>query len=256
MIRAHVLGPALLWCVVALSGCDTHVNSGPHPSMVAPATTKPEASGASSYQSPLMSHDFGEVLLDDGSVRLEHDFVVSNPSEQALTIVKITTSCGCVKAEVEQSELGPGEVTTLRAAIDVAGVGRTEQSATIAFSDGSIAKYWLHAIGTRSLQLHVIPLRHRITRSSRSIRMTLQVVDRQGRLEQGAPTARIGGQALPVLFDKWMVIEARSEVTDRPLRQSTSIEVDLNPYSGSFPAVIDIAIPSGLAAKVTVDMPH
>jgi hypothetical protein len=241
-----------LYVAAVFVGCERSVDSWhrpPSPVRSASATATLEPG-----QRPETAFDFGEVSLDEGAVRLEHEFVVRNPSQHTIGIEKVTTSCGCVEAAVAQSTLQAMESTTLRVAIEVAGVGRTEQSATVAFSDGTATTYWLHAIGTRSTQLHVGPLRHRISGSSRSIQVTLQVVDRRGRLEQGAPRARIGDQTLPVSFYNWTVIEPRNEVTDRPLRQSTAIEIDLTPYAGPFPVVIDVTTASGLAANVTVDL--
>lgn len=202
---------------------------------------------------PDSGYDFGEVSVDDGAVQIEHQFRVTNSTARTLRVEKIVTSCGCVKARLDLEALSPGQSTALHTAIEVNGVGSTEQSVRIAFSNGTTAKFWLRAIGTRSTQLHVIPMRQRISGARTIVHVRLQTVDRAGRVETGEPVAQVGDLSLPTTFSGWTVLEAQNDTYQRPLRQTGELEIDLSAYSGTFPVVIRITTASALVANITVD---
>ena len=58
--------------------------------------------------------DLGEVPQKP----LEVAYTVRNEGGSPLVIEKISTSCGCTRAEMEQSTLAPGEAVTLRVVLD------------------------------------------------------------------------------------------------------------------------------------------
>jgi rhodanese-related sulfurtransferase len=62
------------------------------------------------------SHDFGKIPQYGGIVSTH--FTVRNEGEGVLEIGEVTTSCGCTKAEIGKTALGPGEETVLTVFFD------------------------------------------------------------------------------------------------------------------------------------------
>ncbi len=60
------------------------------------------------------SQDLGVVPQE----LLEVTYTVRNEGGSPLLIEKISTSCGCTRAEMDQSRLDPGETATLRVTLD------------------------------------------------------------------------------------------------------------------------------------------
>jgi hypothetical protein len=62
------------------------------------------------------THDFGKVKRSEGIV--DTTFEIENHGKESLIIGTITTSCGCTSAEIENSQLGLNEDTTLTVYFD------------------------------------------------------------------------------------------------------------------------------------------
>ena len=60
-------------------------------------------------------YDFGEIPAQEAT---EKDFMVSNVGKGVLVIENASASCGCTAAVVADSELDPGESTTIRVSYD------------------------------------------------------------------------------------------------------------------------------------------
>jgi hypothetical protein len=60
-------------------------------------------------------YDFGEIPAQEAT---ERDFVVSNVGQGVLVIESASASCGCTAAVVADSELDPGDTTTIRVSYD------------------------------------------------------------------------------------------------------------------------------------------
>jgi hypothetical protein len=61
------------------------------------------------------AYDFGKIPADQVA---EKDFVVKNAGTAELVIEEATASCGCTAALVKDSNVGPGQETTVRVAYD------------------------------------------------------------------------------------------------------------------------------------------
>lgn len=62
------------------------------------------------------SHDFGDILQNQGPVSTT--FTVKNTGGEPLTINRLSTSCGCTTAEMNESPLEPGESREMRVSFD------------------------------------------------------------------------------------------------------------------------------------------
>src|SRR5574337_1811259 len=68
-------------------------------------------------QLSLESYDFGQVQATD---KVETTVMVSNAGGRPLEILKVTTSCGCTKAQLGSETLQPGQQTALKIIFDAA----------------------------------------------------------------------------------------------------------------------------------------
>lgn len=90
------LGAALLLSVSAIAGA--------------------QEGGQSSLLVTPQSYDFGTIYQEDGKVSTS--FTVTNTGEEALTLNRLSTSCGCTKAEMDMSPLQSGENRTMLVTFD------------------------------------------------------------------------------------------------------------------------------------------
>jgi len=51
-------------------------------------------------------YDFGEIPEDE---KIEHIFTIKNIGRETLKILKVTTGCGCTRAQASKTEIEPGE---------------------------------------------------------------------------------------------------------------------------------------------------
>ena len=63
-------------------------------------------------------HDFGQV---SGVEHVEHTFVLKNDGDEALTIERVKTSCGCTTTQLAAKEIGPGEEVELKSKLSLKG---------------------------------------------------------------------------------------------------------------------------------------
>jgi len=62
------------------------------------------------------SHDFGPVMV---GTKVSHPYIIRNAGAMPLVISKISTTCGCTVARVDQTILAPGERSTILAELTV-----------------------------------------------------------------------------------------------------------------------------------------
>jgi hypothetical protein len=190
------------------------------------------------------------VSIDEGTVVVERPFTVTNSLPERVVIVKIATTCGCLKADVKKRELEPGEATTLTMSMEVAHTGVIEQTATVVFEDGSTQAFAIRVIGTRSSQIITIPQRLRLVAPNTGVDVALYILDRLGTGEHAAPTVTLAGKAVPTTFSGWTTLEAAG--SGRPLRQMTRLHVDVGKDSATSPLELVITTATGLRANVFV----
>lgn len=77
-----------------------------------------DASGATIVVRP-QSYDFGEVVYGDVA---SHEFTISNTGSETLEILRLSTSCGCTSAKVEEKDkvIQPGESVPMEVRFDPA----------------------------------------------------------------------------------------------------------------------------------------
>lgn len=62
------------------------------------------------------SFDFGTIVQSDGVVSTT--FSIENTGDEALTINRLSTSCGCTTAEMDMSDIAAGEQRTMTVTFD------------------------------------------------------------------------------------------------------------------------------------------
>ena len=63
------------------------------------------------------SQNLGKVIYGDVATTT---FTLTNSTSKALKITRVSTSCGCTKAEVEKKDLGANEMTVVKVSFDPA----------------------------------------------------------------------------------------------------------------------------------------
>jgi rhodanese-related sulfurtransferase len=67
-------------------------------------------------------YDFGEVLE---GIAVVHTFMLTNTGDAPLLITNVQVTCGCTAADLEKTELAPGETVDLGVTLDTAGFSNT-----------------------------------------------------------------------------------------------------------------------------------
>jgi len=112
---------------VSLNGCSRKKTSD--------KATADAAVSASKIELPNKLHDFGTVTEGD---KLKHTFEVKNSGSSPLVIDRVSTSCGCVVAELKNKTIAPGEKIDMEVTFDTAGRrGQNRKSITIISNDSS-----------------------------------------------------------------------------------------------------------------------
>ncbi len=70
------------------------------------------------------SHDFGSVMV---GAKVSHPYIIRNAGATPLVISKISTTCGCTVARVNQTTLAPGERCTILAELTVRPGGNSQR---------------------------------------------------------------------------------------------------------------------------------
>ncbi len=89
-----------------------------------------------------ISHDFGEIAEDGGSV--EHVFRFSNTSSKPVVIVATHTSCGCTTAEFSRKPILPGEQSSIKVVFNPMNYpGNFARKIVVVTSDGALKEQLL-----------------------------------------------------------------------------------------------------------------
>jgi hypothetical protein len=79
------------------------------------------------------THDFGRVKQDQ---KLAKEFLLRNVGTEDLTILRISTSCGCTAAEPEVKVIRPGASTSLKVIFETRRYeGQVERTVAVATND-------------------------------------------------------------------------------------------------------------------------
>jgi len=101
-----------------------------------------DGTGSTADDGPLVcaeaNWDFGSVAQDTPKQSVEHDFVVKNRGDRAITIHRITTNCGCAVAESALGTIPPSGQTSVRMKLNVTGKpGLLSKDSIVFYDDGS-----------------------------------------------------------------------------------------------------------------------
>ena len=82
-----------------------------------------------------LSHDFGVISADGGSVR--HRFWVRNASDSAMAITNVRSSCGCTAADYDRRSIAPGDSAYVEVSFNPAGrYGRQSKTVHVSSTAG------------------------------------------------------------------------------------------------------------------------
>jgi len=84
-------------------------------------------------------------ILEGETDRIKHDFIVVNPTDRPLEIVRMERSCTCTETEMAVRRLLPGEETTLHVETDIRNrTGRVQVHVTLVPEAGALLMYQLN----------------------------------------------------------------------------------------------------------------
>lgn len=198
--------------------------------------------------------DFGRVSLDNGSVTLEHEFIVTNNSTVPVEIPKVWKSCGCLAADLGDDHLEPGDTTFLRLVLEVTNPGRKAEGATVVLSNGERIEFQVLAFGTLSVEFTPILLSASIDRETRRMDLRLFFVDSNGKGETDAPSV-VKPDGVSLEFAGWSTLEEQTAQQLRPTRQVGNAVLDFTLYRGEFPVEVELESASGVTCSLIVAPP-
>jgi hypothetical protein len=107
-------------------------------------------SGKELMLSPQVQH-LGKINQHEAK---EFSFTLTNTSQETIEVEKISQSCGCTQARVDQSQLKPGESTMLRGSLTAQDrVGEFGSVIQVSLSNGTVAKVQVGAQAVTMLQV-------------------------------------------------------------------------------------------------------
>ena len=108
--------------------------------------------------------DFGSK---DSTETLEHTFVLKNNGTADLAIAKVQPACGCTTAALEKPNLAPGESTTIKATLSLAGrSGEIEKPILIESNDPASPVFQLAFKGVAGAEYEISPSTIMLRKSS------------------------------------------------------------------------------------------
>ena len=114
-----------------------------------PAAVAPAAGGKLECKAP--DYDFGSV---DNTREMEHEYVLRNSGTAAVTIRRVTASCGCTATTVSTNVITPGMEARVKAVLNLRGrTGRQEKSIQVESNDPAnpVLRLWLRGNATTEL---------------------------------------------------------------------------------------------------------
>ena len=225
-------------CLTILSGCGRDQPEAPIP--------------ASLHKVNILSHDFGDVSVDPGTVRLEHTFRVANGTPRPMVIKDIKKSCGCVEAVATRRQVEPGETTNVTLALELSQSGPVAHGATIVCTDGRIIPMRLQATGTRELEFTPILLER--TPRDGYVRMRFCLVGK-GDIKENEALEIVSPVGLLLDFDGWHVIERSSAASGRPTRLVGNGRIDFSRFHGTLPVRVTFRAGDMVEQSVQVGEP-
>jgi hypothetical protein len=106
-------------------------------------------SGKELMLSPQVQH-LGKINQHEAK---EFSFTLTNTSQETIEVEKISQSCGCTQARVDQSQLKPGESTMLRGSLTAQDrVGEFGSVIQVSLSNGTVAEVQVGAKAVTMLQ--------------------------------------------------------------------------------------------------------
>jgi len=98
------------------------------------------------------SHDFGEMMIEDGrfAVTRRHTFELVNRSAKTQRILGVQPSCGCTEATPSKKVIEPGETIEITTALTLNRSGEKRTHATIIYENEEMQRLHLRGVGRRA----------------------------------------------------------------------------------------------------------
>ena len=87
------------------------------------------------------THDFGEIMEDDGDVTCE--FIVTNTGNAPLELTRVSPSCGCTTPDWTKTPIAPGKTGSVKATYKVKGSASSFSKTISVYSNAQEAPFIL-----------------------------------------------------------------------------------------------------------------
>lgn len=75
-----------------------------------------------------LSHDFGEIVMSERPIHLEHTFELRNRMDETIVVEAVRPSCGCLSAQLSDETIEPGQRVTLDATMTLTWPGKRQKT--------------------------------------------------------------------------------------------------------------------------------
>lgn len=162
-------------------------------------------------------HDFGIVSITEIPSRFTHTFVLTNTTDETVTIEKVNASCACTTLAIADNELSPGESVEIPATMSLRHSELRKTNVRILLSNGDIETVYLTAEGRSDPRFRTRP--HAVVlpdeRREQAIDLVLEVYE-------GTPQAPVFTvtDGFEVEFTGWEQVQSARPLEGRPATYS------------------------------------
>ena len=214
------------------------------------SATTSAVSQASNTGDPRIHH-FGDVSIDAGSQAMTHTFSFENTSNESVDIVAVKKTCGCLGAEVDRDTIKPGESAAFTVTLEVSATGKVMRGASIILSNEKVEHFSLTANGTTTRELRAFIKTPFVDESTQRIDLRAYLIKNEEDLEVD-PLEIIEPNGIELVFHNWATVEQGSQEYGRPTKQSAEFTLNLQNYSGPYPARVTLRASNGAQCEVKI----
>lgn len=214
-------------------------------------TVTPKVVAKASSSGDPRIHHFGDVSIDAGSQAMTHTFSLVNTSNKSVDIVAVKKTCGCLGAEVDRDTIKPGESAAFTVTLEVSATGNVMRGASVILSNEKVEHFSLTANGTTTRELRAFRKTPFVDESTHSIDLRAFLIKNEEELET-APLKVIEPKGIELIFHSWATVEQGSQEYGRPTKQSAEFTLNLQNYSGPYPARVTLSASNGAQCEVKI----
>jgi hypothetical protein len=100
------------------------------------------------------THDFGFVMISNGSASVEHTFTLTNRTSRTLELGRPRPSCGCTVSGLSTNTVEPGEQVSVTAKLTLSQAGRRSSDIAIPIEGRGVRMLSITGIGRPVNEIH------------------------------------------------------------------------------------------------------